>query len=267
MKLNSEYVQRYIDLAPLPLAFERSLECQLYRNVPLDRPILDLGCGDGIFALILFAEQVDTGIDPDQGELARAESTGAYQELIRCSGGSIPKEDSQYGSVIANSVLEHIPQLDPVVREVHRVLRPGGHFYVTVPTHRFERFTLVNLLLERCGLSRTSERWRRFFNRFWHHYNVHTPDEWQALFIRAGFEVEFAKEYDPLRTCVLNDALVPFSFPGLVAKKVLHRWSFLPLSFRHALMWPWRVLAPRILRGADKADAGGLLFLSAIKPS
>ena len=48
---------------PLPSAIEQTLECQILSSKTLEHPMLDLGCGDGIFAYVLFDEKNDIGID------------------------------------------------------------------------------------------------------------------------------------------------------------------------------------------------------------
>src|SRR2546428_6343193 len=117
----------------------RSLECRIYSGLVFERPILDIGCGDGVHAKVLFAEKIDTGIDPNERELERAAELGAYVELIACRGDAIPKPDWAYRTIFSNSVLEHIPDLRPVLKEAHRLLMPGGRFYFTVPSPNFER--------------------------------------------------------------------------------------------------------------------------------
>src|SRR4051812_42839859 len=95
-QFRSDFLADYTASAPLALAFERTLECRLLSEQKLNRPILDLGCGDGLFARILFADRIDTGIDPNQKELRKAERTAAYKELIHCFGSRIPKPDGSY---------------------------------------------------------------------------------------------------------------------------------------------------------------------------
>lgn len=257
----------YVGLAPAALAFERSIEARLYRSVPFERPILDLGCGEGLFARIAFAEKIDTGIDPDPRELERARELGAYQELIECTGDRIPKPDGHYGTVLSNSVLEHIPQLEPVLREVHRILAPGGYFHFTVPSPDFERFNWTSALLSAIGLAGLDARWRAFFNRFWVHYHAYDLAGWSRLARDAGFTVVRSHTYAPRCSCMLNTTLTPFALPAMLMKKLTNRWTLLP-PLRRALLAPLCLAAQRVNRNAHApAERGGLVFMSLQKPA
>ncbi|WP_152185243.1 class I SAM-dependent methyltransferase [Segeticoccus rhizosphaerae] len=86
--------------------------------------------------------------------------------VLRADATRLPLEDAALDLVVAFDVLEHLADDDRCVREVHRVLRPGGTFLVAVPCdprlwsahdeavdhlRRYTRTTLVDLL-ERGGL-------------------------------------------------------------------------------------------------------------------
>ena len=106
-------------------ALLRAVEARFYQDLlPLEEPVLDLGCGDGHFASVTFAHKLQAGIDPSAACLAEAHERGAYGLLPRALGDALPFPDGHFSTVISNSVLEHIPDLDPVVAEIARVLRP-----------------------------------------------------------------------------------------------------------------------------------------------
>ncbi len=264
VKTRSDILLAYMSMAPFPLAFERVLEAEIYSRLELKRPILDIGCGEGLFAKMTFEQQIDTGIDPDARELERARQLNAYKELIQCTGDQIPKPDGSYETIFSNSVLEHIEDLKPVLREAHRLLSPSGRLYFTVPSGNFDRFTVVNSMLLALGLSGVSERYRRFFNKFWQHYHYYSLEEWEAFVRDCGFEVNESCTYDPKKICVLNDFLVPFSFGSFVVKRLTNRWTLLP-SVRRLLSYPIYLWARGFLKGGSRADDGGLVFISATR--
>lgn len=267
MEFNANPLLRYMSMAPLALAFERYLECRILKGRPFPGPVLDLGCGDGLFAHVLFATPIDTGVDPNPRELARARQMGVYSELLQCPGDSIPKPDGSYRTIFSNSVLEHIPDLAPVFKEIHRVLAPGGRFHMTVPSPQFEHNTLINRLLMAVGLSQLAARYRRFCSEvLWRQSHYHTLEEWETLVTGFGFVVETSFTYDPPSICLLNDFLYPFSILEVINKKLFNRWTLLP-SVRRIVLYPLYLLARGVLDGGTRADtkSGGLVFLSLIR--
>lgn len=255
----------YASQAPLALAFERVMECRILNEYTFERPVLDIGCGEGLFASILFAEPLDTGIDPNARELSRALELGAYRELIECRGDQIPKLDGSYRTIMSNSVMEHIPDLMPVLKEALRLLAPGGSMYITVPSHLFDRYNLISQFLGVFGLEGLRLRYSRLFNRFWVHFHYYSPERWRAIAEEAGFVVIEARSYAPKRACLLNDFLVPFSVLEYVTKRLTNRWTMFP-ALRRILLAPLAFAGDLILRGGERCDKGGLVFLALRKP-
>jgi ubiquinone/menaquinone biosynthesis C-methylase UbiE len=264
LSFNSDFLTRYLQLAPAALAAERTMECDMLSARVFARPVLDIGCGDGIFAHVLFAEKVDTGIDPDPAEIEIARTLDAYRELVVCSGSSIPKPDGSYRTVFSNSVLEHIPDLEPVLREVHRLMAPGGSFFVTIPTDRWERTVLPSRILEGLGLTTMAQRYGRFYNSFWKHYRALPVRDWKTLFESVGFNVEEVKTYSSANMTTMLDILTPFAGPAMVSKKLLRRW--IPLRSLRAVTVP--VIQPAIkalMARFAREQTGGLVFFALTK--
>jgi len=103
---------------------------------------LDLGCGDGKLTKILNDSIYDlnrrwTGVDPDPDETALAQEVGIYERVHTVAGSEIPEVSASFDFVFSNSVLEHIPDIDPVIAEVSRLLCENGKFIFTVPCDSF----------------------------------------------------------------------------------------------------------------------------------
>ena len=107
------------------MSFWRSLECEQYARRPLPGPILDVGCGDGLFALTVFGKQLEAGIDLDQKEVDRAIQRQAYKKTVCGSVNYLPFSSKSFKTVISNCVLEHVPDIDGALKEISRVLKPG----------------------------------------------------------------------------------------------------------------------------------------------
>ncbi len=111
---------------------------------PAER-VLDLGCGEGrhaITAYLLEAVEsvgVDLSIDDLKttrqrfGEFARPNDCTRSLVVSVADGARLPFGDNAFDKVICAEVLEHIPDYRGVLREIARVLKPGGVLAVSVP--------------------------------------------------------------------------------------------------------------------------------------
>lgn len=261
MRFKADFLRNYLVYAPAPLAIERSLECEILARQSFDGPVLDVGCGDGIFASCLFDEPIDTGIDLNARELQHASRMNAYNELLCCPGSAIPKPDGSFRTAFSNSVLEHIPDLPPVIREVHRLLVDGGRFCVTVPTDHFEQYTFGYQVLSGLAMRGAAAKFRTSFNKFWRHHHCYKPDEWETLFRQNGFRTIERKEYNPKPLCMLNDAMAPLSALSFCVKKCTNRWILLPHLRRMYVGLPHALLR-RFTAARLNDRPGGLLFLA-----
>jgi SAM-dependent methyltransferase len=264
MKFKDKFLKQYLNEGPVPLAYERAFECLILSQQEYKKPILDVGCGDGIFARILFDEKIDTGIDPLGYELESAKKYEMYDELIETFGNDIPKPDNYFNTVFSNSVLEHIEDLDSVLKEVHRVMAPGGLFYVTIPTDKFDKYSLVSKVIYGLGLKSFGKKYNDFFNNFWKHYHYYDREGWIKTFEGNGLKIVNVVEYGKSKDCLFNDIMVPFTIPNYVVKKLFNRW-FLFVFLRRIYSGIWAsILKPRVKLYPDLKD-GGLIFFALTK--
>ena len=100
--------------------------------------ILDVGCGAGFLSnrMAEFGYQV-TGIDLSEDSLvvARKYDTTQNVQYLSANAYQLPFEDNSFQVVSAMDFLEHVDHPDKVIREISRVLAPGGLFFF----HTFNR--------------------------------------------------------------------------------------------------------------------------------
>ncbi|HJU37901.1 MAG TPA: methyltransferase domain-containing protein [Gaiellaceae bacterium] len=89
------------------------------------RRVLDAGCGDGVFARAVAAPVV-VAVDMAAPMVEQARSRGVDARRARIE--DLPFADGEFDVVVCNWVLYHLPDVDAGVRELARVLRPGGRF-------------------------------------------------------------------------------------------------------------------------------------------
>lgn len=173
----------------------RSVEVAALINqgIPLGRG-LDVGCGDGLLTGIideqLKGRRTWVGIDPDPAEIALAEGTGLYEHCFVAGGGSLPLESASFDFALSNSVLEHIPDLRPVLLEVARILKPGGQFIFTVPSDNFHA-ALHGPLWPHAD----RDQYLRSVDRRCAHIHYWSRDTWANELAQVGLSLKFASPY------------------------------------------------------------------------
>lgn len=90
--------------------------------------ILDLGCGDGLDIYTLRGQGYIhvTGVDISQKLLSAAKKRNPGMRLVRASADSLPFKDGAFDAVLADSMLYHIVGNKKALKEIRRVLEPGG---------------------------------------------------------------------------------------------------------------------------------------------
>ena len=202
----------------------RAVEQSFYETQVLEEPIYDLGAGDGHFAWALFESQAVIGVDPWWQPLLEAKTWNVYPLLVQAEGASVPVETGSCGSAISNSVLEHIKDVQPVLNEAARVLKPGGKFFFAVPNRRFVTDLWGVEVFARMGLKPLALLYSRFFNMISRHKNLDPPEVWLERLEEAGFdEVEYW-HYFPVEALRRLERGHAAGLPNLLWKKLFGRW-------------------------------------------
>lgn len=145
-------------------AFFAEVESHRYRLEPAipemvqfdrwrDRDVLEAGCGiatDGINLARAGARYTGVDFSPTAIDIARDRfaNEGCAGTFVRASITDLPFADDSFDLVYSNGVIHHLPETERVVREFHRVLRPGGRAVVMV-YHRSSLNHHVNVMLVR----------------------------------------------------------------------------------------------------------------------
>ncbi len=149
--------------------------------------LLDAGCGGGrhcFGAMDRGAHVAGLDLDIPSLKLARAginDRRGDSEHKVR--GGvlqgdvfRLPFPDSSFDRVICSEVMEHVHDYAGAVRELVRVMRPGGRIGITIPTASSEWFYL--------GLT------RKYFESPGGHIRVFRPRDLAKAMARAGLDVD-----------------------------------------------------------------------------
>jgi ubiquinone biosynthesis O-methyltransferase len=134
-ELTESYVRwRSSRLGRITDALERQLLARLLGKVD-GKKLLDVGCGDGAMAIELARQGASvTALDADPFMIAaarlRAESEAIRVQLVEGSTESLPFDDATFDIVVAVTVLCFVRDAEHAVREIARVLKPGGRLVI-----------------------------------------------------------------------------------------------------------------------------------------
>jgi 2-polyprenyl-6-hydroxyphenyl methylase / 3-demethylubiquinone-9 3-methyltransferase len=153
--------------------------------------ISDVGCGGGFVSEAVATNSSTfavTGIDISEPslEIAREHGSG-IPNLMYISGSiyAIPLPSESQDVVIVSDVLEHLSDIPAALKEVHRVLRPGGVFvFDTIARTWWSWLGTYLVAQEILGIvQRGAHDWNMFIQ----------PDELERMIIEAGFDTERKK--------------------------------------------------------------------------
>jgi SAM-dependent methyltransferase len=103
--------------------------------------VLEVGCGAG-YGTAMLADRKDlqiTGLDVDASVVESANNL--YQSdnchYMAFDGSRLPFQDEEFDAVISFQVIEHVVDDESFLKEMSRVLKPGGHAIVVTPNRSY----------------------------------------------------------------------------------------------------------------------------------
>ena len=143
--------------------------------------LLDVGCGTGHHLANWRARGFAVaGVDGSAEMLARARELNPAAEIHQADVESLPFATGSFDVVISLEVLRYLPNSAPCIREIARVLKPGGMCLVTAaPLWNLNGYWLINRLASLVSLGDLT-RLKQFFT---------TSGRLHREFAAAGFDV------------------------------------------------------------------------------
>lgn len=152
-----------------------------YRLEIKGRRVVDFGCNDGALSARYLKEgaaQV-TGLDIDAQALERARQLRPGIRFLQSGVDLLPLEDQSVDLIVSLAVFEHVAKPEPILREMRRVLAPGGHIVIGTngwkspfAPHLWATMPVpwAHLLVSERTLLRTC---RRVYRAPWYQPNMH----------------------------------------------------------------------------------------------
>ena len=181
--------------------------------------ILEIGSGTGALLHELRQRNLRAqGVELREAFIEQARDWYGNIPISRVSGLALPFRDRSFDVVMSFDVFEHIPDSDAHLREVVRVLKPGGSYVLQTPNR------WMNVIFE-------TIRWRSFTAWREEHCSLHTLDELETRLRRHGFDI--VRPYDiPVVNEFFRAKVRRYAgLPGTLALSLVNPDRF-PLRFR-----------------------------------
>jgi len=220
----------------------KAIEAGIVKGLELEPPVLDIGCGNGLFGTYCFREKIDCGLDYDENAVKEARERGTYKKVEAADARELPFKDNSFKTVISVCALEHIPELNKVLDGISRVLVKGGRLVFTVPSEEFGDFLFGSRLLRIFGLRKIAKRYGDNKNSKSDHFHIYPPLEWRDILEKKGFSIE--------------------SIDHIFPKEAVFLWSFFHSFPFRIIFLPFRLLRDLRIRLVDnilRAILTGLL--------
>ena len=159
--------------------------------------ILELGSGTGGLSVALARNGAKVyGIEPSShGIVASIERSKNYKNartfFFLGVGEALPFQNNSFDLVISSAVLEHVKDLEKVVEEIFRILKPNGKIYQEIPNYLFPfegHYKIVWFPLLPKKIAKLYVKLRRMNPAFLNHINYTTPQRVFKLFADRGFK-------------------------------------------------------------------------------
>ncbi len=250
----TKYIETYLQNRPLFFSLIRPQEAELFNQHAgrVEPPILDLGCGDGFFAGVVWGKgKIDVGLDLTNERTKKIENAGIYKKIRYFDGVRIPYPDNHFQTIVSNCVLEHVSDIEGLLKEANRVLKPNGFFLTTVMTEKWEEY-----LLGRQILGKKYVLWMR---KKQVHLNVFSPKKWRKVFSTAGFISAKEIGYLSEKTARGIDIFHYLAAPQLISYKLFGKWVLFPQVLK--IIKPENIFKRLITYPNNIAEAAAVFYV------
>jgi SAM-dependent methyltransferase len=252
--------QRYFPHAPVALCVKECARLSALRRYDCPEPILDVGCGDGLFASIALPGRDVWGIDIDAREGRWAQASRAYAQIILGDITRAKLPTRFFRTCVANCSLEHVPDIDGALETIRTALADNGRAYLFVPHRDWAGQMRSVRALHAVGAHSAAVALQERIDRTFRHEHLYDAEGWRAVAERAGFRVTAIEPVLSTATTVAFEAFLLPSVLGYLNKKLTTRWTNFPEARRRFAPVAYR-MTEFVLRLAGEPEPTAELLL------
>jgi len=235
--------------------FRNNILLKEFHRYARGKTILDYGCGVGnMLMYFACAGYTVTGIEYSKAAfeyVKKRVADSSWRRRVQTYCGTfetIPIPSRSYDTVWCGEVLEHVPDDTVVVKNFHRILKPGGRCFISVPK----------------GMNFWSD-----VDEYNGHYRRYSEEQLTSLFERNGFVIErmyvwgfpFTRAWDrmvyyPLFRKKMRQKII-YQGSSQVLSRILHNRHLVQLAskvFEFDQLWNWTKLGKGFILVARKPE-------------
>lgn len=211
-------------------------------------PTLDVGCGDGEFSKMVWGK-MEAGIDLPGSRIDEAKLRKVYKKVIEFNGVKIPLAKHSYNTAVSNCVLEHVDNLEGLLKDLNRVIKPGGYFLTSVMAKPWEDYLTGSMLF--------GQVYKNWFRKTQEHHNLLTEREWNEIFKATGWTVMEETGYLPPKAGRWVEAWHYLSIGYLISYKLTGKWTW----FNPTCLLPIKYMAELMEENTEPDKSGAIFYI------
>lgn len=259
-----DYLSKYLCNAPVALALIRAIECKLMDSLPFANPMLDLGCGDGLFSSILFKDKntIECAMDISESEVELCYKKSVYQQVKVADAEDIPYHDESFKFVLANDILAHVKRPEVALNEAWRVLQKNGLLCFTVPTIVPDfHFNVFSDFLNNISPLNILKLFNHNIKSYFRLNSIMKFQQWTKLLKECGFRIVYHKKYASLSAISVQIITSFYLYRGSIYKKALGRYIPFP-EIQEKIVMPITSWLLKSLYADDSYEGENYLILA-----
>lgn len=204
---------------------------------PNKKAVLDVGCGPGFYTdLCLRVAKEYIGIDSSASAIQLARKIHSAKSRVQFKVLAVQEmeslDDNSIDVIFCSEVIEHIPDLQPVVNEFHRVLKKNGKIFLTTTTFYYYLAHVLILFGYKDIVRRRDSR--KFLRRIRLYLDGFNSSENRTKFMKEGLDRDdhvHAFTYAQLKKLFPKDSFTIEKYTYFNCKGLLPGKIFLPVNW------------------------------------
>lgn len=257
-----DHFAQYFPHAPAALCVKECARLAALRDYHLAGPILDVGCGDGLFAKIAFGGEEVWGIDIDAKEGRWAQASRAYSQIVLADITKAKLPVSFFKSCVANCSLEHVPDIDAALVTIERSLLPGAEALLFVPNKEWaSKFMSVRAVRGIFG-AKIGQMFQDGIDEFFAHRHLYDEQGWRDVVARSPLVLKEIRPVLSTSTTLAFEALLIPSLLGWMNKKLTSRWTNFPGARQATAPLAYAVVKAALAAAGDDEKTAEFLIVA-----